>query len=505
MKMSDARPIVRFEGITKKFPGMVALNGVSLEVKAGSCHGIVGENGAGKSTLGKILTGIHQSDGGKIYVDGAAVHFASPRDALDAGIGMVHQELSFCENMTVAENLCLEGIPHRGPFVDFKKMRDKSRVLLEAIDSKIDVEKKLGELPISQQQMVQIAAAVGRGAKVIVFDEPTSSLSQHEAESLFVLIKRLQSQGVTSLYVSHRMKELFYLCDTISVLRDGSHVGTRPVAGLDENELVEMMIGRRIEEYFPKHLDAKPGEELLRVEDFSSPGKFTDISFTLRAGEALGMAGLVGAGRTEVAQALFGLDPDATGKVYVKGKLVSGGSAADAVANGIGLVPEDRKRHGLVLMMSSKHNMSLPILERISSLGFIDGKKEREVAGKHFESMRVKTASVDNPVASLSGGNQQKVVLARWLAAECGILMLDEPTRGVDVGAKAEIHALIDRLVADGAGVLLISSELPEVINLSTRVIVLRHGRIVAEVPREKADQETLMKLMAGIGSSVDE
>ncbi len=496
------KPIVEFERITKRFPGILALNEVSVAIQSGSCHGLVGENGAGKSTLGKILAGIYPYDSGRLLVDGKPVRFSSPLDALKAGIGIVHQELAFCENMTVAENLCLEHLPSYGPFVSRQKMIDRAKKLLAAIDADIDVRLLVGQLPISQQQIIQIAAAVGRGARVIIFDEPTSSLSQLEAERLFALIKRLQGQGVTSIYVSHRLPELFALCDTMTVLRDGRHVATKPTAELDENSLVEMMIGRRLEEYFPTYLEAEPGEEMLRVENFSSPGKFKDISFSLKAGEILGLAGLVGAGRTEIAQALFGLDNMASGRVTVAGKQVRIDSPSKAIKLGLGLVPEDRKRHGLVLSMSACSNMTLPILHRLSRFGWIRNRAERSLADTFFQRMKVRAPGVDALIAGLSGGNQQKVVLAKWLSAQCRILILDEPTRGVDVGAKAEIHALIDQLAREGAAVLLISSELPEVLNLSTRVLVLRHGKIVGELPRNQADQETVMRLMAGIGSA---
>lgn len=498
----SAEPIVKFENITKRFPGIVALSDVNLSIERGSCHGLVGENGAGKSTLGKILAGIYPGDGGHVYVDGSPVRFAGPRAALNAGIGVVHQELSFCENMSVAENLCLERIPSWGPFVARRRMLERAETLLEAIGARVDVTRRLGELTISQQQMVQIAAAVGCGARVIIFDEPTSSLSQHEAERLFALIKRLQSQGVTSIYISHRMKEVFSLCDKITVLRDGMVVGTRTASEMDENTLVEMMIGRRLEEYFPEHLGGKAGEELLRVENLSSPGKFKNISFTLHTGEVLGFAGLVGAGRTEVAEALFGLDPRVTGKVFLKGKPIRIRAASNAVSLGLGLVPEDRKRHGLVLLMSARDNLSLPILERLAWLGWVKSREERKVVQTYFDKMRVRARSMDSIAASLSGGNQQKVVLAKWLAAQCRVLFLDEPTRGVDVGAKAEIHSLIDQLAREGSGILLISSELPEVINLSTRILVLRNGSIVSEVPREKAEQDYLMRLMAGMAAA---
>ena len=420
---------------------------------------------------------------------------------MDAGIGMVHQELAFCENLSVAENLCLDDLPRRGLFLSRKEMHERARKNLKAIHAAIDPRKRIGELPVSLQQLVQIAGAVARGARILVFDEPTSSLSQVEAYHLFDLIKKLQAQGVTCIYVSHRMEEIFRLCDTITVLRDGKHVATKPIAEIDEAALVQLMIGRALDAYFPAHLKSKPREEVLRVENLSSPGRFEGISFKLHAGEVLGMAGLVGAGRTEVAQALFGLDPLAKGKVFVDGKPVSIHRPITAMLHGLGFVPEDRKHHGLVLMMMARENISLPTLERLARLGWVKSKEEKGLAKRFFDLLRVRAPNTDAIAASLSGGNQQKLVLAKWLAAKCRILMVDEPTRGVDVGAKAEIHSLIDELANQGSGVLLISSELPEVINLSTRILVLRAGRIVAEVPREQATQETLMRSMAGFGS----
>jgi ABC-type sugar transport system ATPase subunit len=359
----------------------------------------------------------------------------------------------------------------------------------------------VGSLTVGQQQLLQIASAIGQGARLIVFDEPTSSLSQHEAERLYAIIGRLRERGVTCIYVSHRLEEIFRLCDTITVLRDGRHVATRPTSQVDRAALVEIMIGRRVEDYFPSHVQAEPGAELLRVAHLSSPAGFEDISFTLRAGEVLGCAGLVGAGRSEVAAALFGLDPGSTGDVWIRGQRVRTASAADAIARGIGLVPEDRKRQGLVLSMDVLNNATLSILPRLAKLGFITRAFEQHAASPYFSRLRVKTPRLDTPVAALSGGNQQKVVLTKWMAAECPVLILDEPTRGVDVGAKAEIHGLIDELAAAGNGIILISSEMPEVLNLSTRILVFRAGRIVGELPRAEATQEALMRLMAGVAA----
>jgi ribose transport system ATP-binding protein len=494
-------PAVEFDGVTKRFPGVVALQDVTFSIAAGSCHALCGENGAGKSTLGKILAGLYRVDAGQLRVFGREAHFTGPEAALAAGIGMVHQELLFCENMSVAENLCLGTLPSRRGFLSTAGMLQRAERMLAAIEAPIDVRQTVGELTAGQQQMLQIASAVGRGARMIVFDEPTSSLSQHEALKLYELVGRLRAQGVTSIYVSHRMEEIFRLCDTVTVLRDGKHVATQPTSSLDERTLVHMMIGRALDEYFPKHVETAPGAEMLRVEGFSSPGKFSDVSFAVRAGEVVGFAGLVGAGRSEIAQAIFGLDPRATGRIFVGGRPLPMTGIDTAMRHGIGLVPEDRKRQGLVLPMSAGSNTSLVILRELATLSFIRRQSERALARTYFDRLRVRAPGPETVTAGLSGGNQQKIVLAKWLAARCDILILDEPTRGVDVGAKAEIHALIDELAASGKGVILISSELPEVLHLSTRIIVLRQGRITGELPRAGATQYALMRLMAGLAA----
>ena len=491
---------VRFDGVSKRFPGAQALTDVSFEIAAGACHALCGENGAGKSTLGKIVAGIHEPDGGRLLIDGREVHFATPRDALAAGVGMVHQELAFCDNLSVAENLTLSDLPSRGGIVDRDAMRRRAEQMLAETGTELDVTREFGKLAIGQRQMVQIAAAVGGGARIIVFDEPTSSLSQAEAERLFALIERLKARGVTCIYVSHRMPEIFRLCDAVTILRDGRHVATRPTASLTESDLVQMMIGRPLAEYFGRHSATGVGEEALRVDGLTVPGKFEDVSFSVRAGEIVGLAGLMGAGRSEVASALFGLEHPTRGRIVLRGTPVHVRSPAHAIALGIGFVPEDRKRQGLVLSASGLHNTSLPILRRLSRFRWILRTRERSTAREYFDRLRVRTPSLDATVAGLSGGNQQKIVLAKWLAASSQILILDEPTRGVDVGAKAEIHALIGELAARGTAILVISSELPEVISLSDRIVVLRSGRVAGELARQDATEDAVLRLMAGIG-----
>lgn len=489
---------VQFTDITKRFPGSVALAGVTLSVSAGSCHGLVGENGAGKSTLGKVLAGIHQPDGGELYVFGQRRSFRDPAEALAAGIAIVHQELAFCENMTVAENLLLGHLPARGPFLSRRRLWAQARQLLAEIAPELDATRRLGQLSVSQQQLVQIAGAIGRGARLIIFDEPTSSLSEHEAQRLHALIRQLGERGVTCVYISHRLPEILSLCDTISVLRDGRLVHSGPRSALDENAVISLMIGRELAEYFPRHITEAPGEVLLEVESLHSPGKFTDVSLTVHAGEVVGLAGLVGAGRTEVAEAIFGLDPAARGEVRLNGQSVGRRRPADVIAAGLGLVPEDRKRHGLVPGMSVADNLALPVMGRLAKLGWLSRRALQALTETYLRRLRVRAPGPEALVSALSGGNQQKVMLSRWLAAKCRVLILDEPTRGVDVGAKAEIHALVDELAAQGMGVLLVSSELPELLHLSSRLLVMHEGRIVAELARSEMAQEKVLRLMGG-------
>jgi len=451
------RAALEFRSITKTFGGVTALDGVSFSVESGECHALVGENGAGKSTLGKILAGIHRPDRGTVFIDGQMQAFNSPADAARAGVGMVHQEPVFCRDLSVAENLCLGRYPRRlGLFYSRRGARVRAEALLARIGAQLDVGQPMRRLATAQEQLVQIAAAIGTGARVLVFDEPTSSLSETESQRLFALIGSLRGRGVTSIYISHRLPEIFQLADRISVLRDGRLVGTVARAQASEAELVQMMIGRPLAEYFPQHLAAAPGRPLLEVENLSSPGRFSGVSLQVRAGEIVGLAGLVGAGRSEIARAIFGLDRRASGSLRVDGRALRLGSVRRALRSGVGLVPEDRQRQGLVLMMSGRANFSLVILDQLRRLLFLDQRRERRTAEDFFSRLNVKATSIEAPVASLSGGNQQKVVLAKWLACRLKVLIVDEPTRGVDVGAKAAIHALIDELARAGLGILLI-------------------------------------------------
>lgn len=490
---------LQFNEISKRFPGVLALDHVSLEIQKGNCHALIGENGAGKSTLGKILAGLYSADSGEIRLDGKAIAPVNPLAARRFGIAMVHQELAFCPNLSVAENLCLGDLPGRAGFVNRAKMRSVAQRMLDEIEADLPIDAPIRELTTGQEQMVQIAAALGLNAQVIVMDEPTSSLSARESEHLFHLLANLKKRSVTVIYVSHRMEEIFRLCDSVSVLRDGRHVATEAIADTSPDRLVQQMIGRELMISHPKHIERPLGKELLRVQNWSCPGKFNDISFALHQGEILGLGGLVGAGRSEVATAIFGLDPQKSGDLYLHGEKVEIQSPEHALECGIGFLPEDRKRQGLVLSMNCRENTSLATLPKLSSAGFIRKSEERSLAQQYSNQLRVKTPGIDSPIAGLSGGNQQKIALAKWLARRCKILIVDEPTRGVDVGAKSEIHQLLDQLACQGTAILLISSELPELMNLSRRIIVLREGAQMGELQREAFSQPALMRLMAGL------
>jgi ABC-type sugar transport system ATPase subunit len=437
-------PAVRFEGISKSFPGVLALQDVSFEVEAGSCHALLGENGAGKSTLGRILAGIHAPDAGRLLISGQELRFDSPRDARAKGIAIVHQELAFCENLSVAENLCLGSLPARGPFLSRRELLRSAEEKLRLIGAAIDARVAVGALTPGQQQMVQIAAAVSDGARIIVFDEPTSSLSQHEAERLYGLIARLRAQGVTSVYVSHRMEEIFRLCDSVTVLRDGRHVATGKAIALDERRLVQLMIGRPLDEYFPAHVKAPPGEQLLRVSGLTSPGKFHDVSFSLRAGEVLGLAGLVGSGRSEVAQALFGLD--APPRARSRSSAAAGArvlrarrcarprpAARGPQAPGPGASDERARQH-------HAHDPGAAVAAAASSTSARSARSAAATSSGCACARRAQTRRRRS-----LGGNQQKLVLAKWLAAGSRVLILDEPPAASTWG-QAEIHALVDEL-----------------------------------------------------------
>jgi len=494
--------MVQFENITKLFGGVTALDDVSVTISRGECHCLMGENGAGKSTLGKILAGIHRPDSGRLIIDGTPRAFHSPADALAAGVGMVHQELAFCPQLSVAENLCMGAYPRRqGLFLDRPTMRQRARTLLARVGAgSIDVDRPMRELSTAMEQLVQIASAIGTNARIIIFDEPTSSLSEVDAQNLLRLIRELQRDGVTIVYVSHRMPEVLQLADRISVLRDGKFVETLSRDEATQDRLIHAMIGRRVEAFAQATGARSPvGPPVLRVSGLASRGKFDDINLDIHSGEVVGMAGLIGSGRSEIAQAIFGLDKLTRGHIVVDGEPMRLRDVRLAKGRGIGLVPEDRKRQGLVLGMSCLENFTLSMLDKLSTAGFLRRSQSTRQAEKYFARLNVKTPSLHTAVGNLSGGNQQKVALAKWLGRDCRVLLIDEPTRGVDVGAKQSIHQLIAELAASGLAILLISSELPELLALADRIVVMREGRLVAQVPAGQATQESVLKLMAGV------
>lgn len=487
------------KNLTKRFPGVLALDQFSVDVQKGSCHALVGENGAGKSTAGKILAGVHTADQGQIFLNGREIRPANPFAARHLGIAMVHQELAFCPNLTVAENLCLGDLPRRAGWVSRKAMKARAEAMLSQVGAHIDPDVPIGTLSTGHEQVVQIAAAVGTGAQVVIMDEPTSSLSMGESQHLFELLARLKKQGITVIYVSHRLEEIFQLCDQVTVLRDGRHIATESIHDTSPERVVHQMIGRELHAQDFDHISQPLGPERMRVEQLSSNRKFQDISFSLRAGEILGLGGLVGAGRSEVAQAIFGLDPAVSGRVWVNGTPLKLGSVQASLRAGIGLVPEDRKRQGLVLSMSCRENASLAVLKDLTRAGFVRRHQEETLVSQYFDQLQVKTPSLSAPIAGLSGGNQQKIALAKWLARQCQVLIIDEPTRGVDVGAKAEIHRIVDQLACQGLALLLISSDLPELMSLSRRILVLREGRAAGELQQSDFSEPKLMRMMAGV------
>ncbi len=490
--MSEAAPALRMSGISKSFPGIRALTHVTLEVAAGEVHAIVGENGAGKSTLMKILAGVYQPDEGTIELQGDAVRIAGPIDARKRGIGMVYQELNLVPDLTVAENITLGSPPSRFGIVDRKALRARAEDVLAELGAKVGADDLVGSLPVSQQQIVEIAKAYASSPRIIVLDEPTSSLSENEAQALFRVVQRMKDAGIAVIYISHRLREVIDLADQVTVLRDGRLVETRPAAGITAADMIRLMVGRDLTDVFPKR-EVPIGEVVLEVRGLTRAGVFDDVHLDVRAGEIVGLAGFVGAGRTEVARAIFGLDRAEQGEIHVKGKLVTIRHPHDAVEAGIAYVPEDRKRDGLVPQLSVKDNISLPVLGEVATIGWIRGGAERRLATDKARELGVSPPVIDRQVDTYSGGNQQKVVFAKWLATRPDILILDEPTRGVDVGAKADIHTIIGELAANGTAILMISSELPEVLAVSDRIYVLHEGHVSAELPRGAGEQDVML------------
>jgi ribose transport system ATP-binding protein len=489
---------LRMTGVCKAFPGVVALDRVDLEVRRGEVHVLLGENGAGKSTLMKILSGAVSRDSGTIELDGRVVEIDGPRQAQAHGIRTIYQELTLVPYLSVAENIFLGREPRRGPgIIDARRMREATVVLLDGLGLRIDPQRPVRELGIAQQQMVEVAKALDETTRVLIMDEPTSALTDAEIAELFATIERLTARGTAVIYISHRLEEVRRIGHRVTVLRDGRRVGTHDVSDLDIAQMIRLMANRELSEHFPKRRVPR-GKELLRVTGLTRRGVLQEIDVTVHAGEVVGVAGLLGAGRTEMARAIVGADARDAGRITVNGREARIRHPADAIRLGIGFLPEDRKTQGLVQGLSVGENISLPCLGRLSRGGIVRRRDEREIANGLVKDLRIKTPGLDQPVVQLSGGNQQKVVLAKWLAAHADVLIMDEPTRGIDVGAKVEIYELMNGLTARGAAVLMISSELPEILGMSDRILVMRHGRIAAEFDAAGASQERVLRAALG-------
>lgn len=493
-------PILKMENIGKSFPGVKALDGVNLELYRGKVLGLMGENGAGKSTLMKILSGIYKKDAGEIFYEGNAIDINGPKHAQDLGIAIIHQELNLIPYLSIQENIFLgrEFTKKLSKGIDWHKLHSESKKYLDMLGVTTDPRTLVKNLSVGEQQMVEIAKALSLDAKIIIMDEPTGTLTTRETEKLFEVIRNLRDNNKSIVYISHRLEEIFLLCDSVTVLRDGKYVGSAEIKELDDEKLIQMMVGRNLQDKFPR-LVLEPGKEILKVEGLSKKGVLNDISFSVKQGEVLGISGLMGSGRTEVAKAIFGaLKPD-YGQVYLEGEKVDIKSPEDAVRYGIAYLSEDRKMEGLLLQLSVKHNMTLSSLDKVSKVGKIDKKGEAEIVSGYIRKLAIKTPTPAQKVKNLSGGNQQKVVISKWMLINPKVLILDEPTRGVDVGAKIEIYELINQLKASGVAIIVISSEMPEVMGISDRILVMHEGRISGEFTHDEADQKRIMKCAVGL------
>jgi ribose transport system ATP-binding protein len=493
--MTDASPFLQLHAIVKRFPGVLALNNVGLGVVPGEVHALLGENGAGKSTLIKVISGVYRPDAGTIQVDGRPVDIRTPHDAQALGISTIYQEFTLAPDMTVAENIFLGREPLRVralSIVDRKALIRQTRDVLGSLDLQIDPEATVKHLGVAQQQMVEIAKALSLDARLIIMDEPTATLTSHEIDRLFEAIARLKQRKVAVIYVSHRLDEVKAVCDRATILRDGTFVATVPVGSTTIDEMIRLMVGRDLKDKFPK-VRSEPREEMLRVEQLTRKGVLHGISFNVRRGEIVGIAGLVGSKRTETARAIFGADPIDSGRILLRGKPVSVRTPGDAIEHGIALVPEDRKRQGIFATLSVWENVVLSALRRFSRKGILDVRREKQHAREFVASLRIATPDLEKRVLDLSGGNQQKVVIAKWLNTNAEVFLFDEPTRGIDVGGKIEVYRLMGELISRGAAIVMISSELPEILGLSDRILVMREGRICGEFDRADATEEKIL------------
>jgi rhamnose transport system ATP-binding protein len=493
------KPLLEVADITKSYAGVQALRSASFELRAGEVHALIGENGAGKSTLIKIITGAVQADSGEIRLRGEPIAQNSPRAAKALGVAAIYQQPALFPELSVAENIAI-GLEQAkaGRRIDWRERRRRALDLLAEVGAKIDPDAEAGELTMPEQQLVEIARALGADAGVLILDEPTASLSEEDTQNLFRVIRELRARGVGMIYISHRLEELPVIADRVTVLRDGCTIGTRAMAEVDRQQLIQLMVGRELSAVFPKRT-VELGEVVLELRHLGCAGTgVNDVSLSVRAGEIVGLAGLVGAGRTELARAIFGLTPADAGEILLRDQPVTINSPAEAIARGIAYVPEDRRRHGVVLELPISHNITLASLDRLSRFGALDFRRETEIAADYTARLAIKTPAIFAPVSTLSGGNQQKVALSRWLMTKPSLLILDEPTQGIDVGAKSEIHALMTELAAEGVAILMISSELPEILGMSDRIAVMHGGTIAGLLNRADADQQKILALALG-------
>ncbi|WP_026487279.1 sugar ABC transporter ATP-binding protein [Caldanaerobius polysaccharolyticus] len=498
----EEKTILRMENINKSFPGVNALKNVCFELRKGEIHALLGENGAGKSTLMKILAGVYPKDSGRIILYDKEVEITNPKMAQDLGISIIFQEFNLLPHLTVAENIFIGREPKSNVlsgFIDDNKMNKDAQKILDTLNLNIKPTELVRNLSVAEQQMVEIAKALSMDAKILIMDEPTAALTESEIEKLFEIMKQLKQQGVAIVYISHRMEEINVICDRVTVMRDGEYIKTLNLKDTNIDELITLMVGRSLKEKFPKH-QCKRGKKILEVKNLTREKVLKNVSFELYEGEILGIAGLMGAGRTELARALFGADKFKEGEIILDGKSIKINNPCDAIKNGIGYISEDRKREGVLLSLPVDQNITLASLDNICSKAWvIDYKKEKEVAQSFVKSLKIKTPSLSQKVKNLSGGNQQKVALAKWLnISNLRVLIFDEPTRGIDVGAKVEVYNLMNQLLDQGIGIIMISSELPEILGMSDRILVMHEGKITGELMREEATQEKIMQYATG-------
>lgn len=494
----EGNTILKATGITKTFPGVKALSDIDFELYKGEVHALVGENGAGKSTLIKILMGVYSCDQGSIFVEGRQVSIRNEQDALHAGLRAVYQDVNLAPHLTVGENFYLGKLPKRHGMIAWKEIFKNTQKILDDLGISVCSKSRVGDLPIAQQEMVCIAKCTYENAKIITFDEPTALLTGEETQTLFQIIRKLKAQGISIIYISHRLEELFEICDRATILKDGSRVATKRIGELTQKQMVQMMVGRNLGELYSIQ-SHKTGEMVLEVRNLTRNGAFWDISFCLHKGEILGISGLVGSGRTEVVRSIFGAEKADSGEIIVHGKKVAIRKPQDAIALGIGLLPEDRRAQGLALSLPISFNINAVSFAKYARYGLVNLKKEKEIPEKYIKAVRIKTPSARQEAGKLSGGNQQKTVLGKWLAKECGILMFDEPTVGVDVGTKQEIYRLIGELTAAGIAVIVISSYLPEVMGLADEILVMYEGHVTGRISRAEANEALLMNYASGI------